>query len=984
MKKQKTDFKKRLGRRKLRLYLIFTAAFIISLISAYFTLADYFDRVTQPQIARAIIQISKMFPEIEYNDVNLRKTYDETIAWQKWYYTIMGMPVDKQSEFKLDENEYSLPDESLSWIERISRIKVGNDGYVVIVSKDDGKILSHPDSNYIGQRMMMLESNKVVPMNEAKHPSSYDMLSINSDMDPNSLKAEYSYMAPENVSGIQALVHGVTVGYSVSYNNTYIIFGVSFKEMFSFMVKGFIVTLIAFIAVWVFIRYVSMLISRHDRTERMLRSKFIAQITLLSIGILITSWYVYVLSGTTLSLSTMEQHAQTAVETLDDYKKTRDNINQWADDRYLTQCKFIADLIMSDKYRPSDYDRATLQDLSKIFEVKYIFIYDKNGNVVATNSPYDNISLSQDPESQSFIFRKLLSGVDHIIQEPVVDELSGEQLQFIGVSLRDKNDLSDGFVQIAVDPTLRYHLTEWLTVDTVLENLLVGLPDYAVAVDKETMLISNTTGLGFVGESAETIGLTAEKLAECTSGILTLQDKEYHAGFGESSDLYIIPIATQNGSLYDFGESSKMAVIPIITLILIAIAALWHYQKNVYEAAPEEDDEAKKTKSDPTKDVKNEEGLFSGFSDFVKVKEKYGMDDRWKANIPKHLQTPEMRIKRIITILLSLFCLTILLPIMYYTFAGVQFNNDFNSIAYVIKGGWDKGFNIFAVTSCIFLLCGLYIFVVAAYRVLYSIARVSGTRTETVCLLLKNSLKYICSIIFIYYGLSQFGIPTQTLLASAGLLSLLLTFGAKDLVSDIIAGFFIIFEGTIQVGDWISVGTWSGLVMEIGVRTTKIRYYADTKIVNNSQIRDFINSDGDVARMSVKFLIPYSIKLEEFEMILKKELPEMAKNIPWLVKPPKYQFVQAFEENGLLLRVSLYTIPYKRTMAQRTFLRELKLLYERYNIEIPFNRIIALNGNYDPPVMITDKTADEPENTSGESEKMLEKADNDSSESSKE
>ncbi len=71
-------------------------------------------------------------------------------------------------------------------------------------------------------------------------------------------------------------------------------------------------------------------------------------------------------------------------------------------------------------------------------------------------------------------------------------------------------------------------------------------------------------------------------------------------------------------------------------------------------------------------------------------------------------------------------------------------------------------------------------------------------------------------------------------------------------------------------------------------------------------------------------------------------------------------------------------------MAQRTFLRELKLLYERYNIEIPFNRIIALNGNYDPPVMITDKTADEPENASGESEKIPEKADNDSSESSKE
>lgn len=984
MSTQKTVFEKRLGWRKRRLYLIFTAAFIISLITAFFTLSDYFDRITQPQIARAIIQISKMFPEIEYNDVNLREAYEGTIAWQKWYYEKMELPKDKQSDFVLDEGEYNLPDESLSWIERISRIKVGYDGYVVVVSKKDGKILSHPDADYVGRRMMTLDSNKIVPINESSNPSSYDMMDIKSDMDPNRLKAEYSFMAPEGVSGMEALMQGITVGYSVSYNDTYIIFGVGFKEMFSFMVKGFVVTLIAFIAIWVFIRYVSMLISRHDKNGRAIRSKLVAHVTLLSVGILLTSWYVYVLSGATLSLTTMEQHAQTAVDTLEDFKKTRDNINNWADDRYLTQCKFIADLMMSDKYSPKDFTRATLQELAEIFGAKYIFRYDKNGNVVATNSPYDNISLSTDEESQSYIFRKLLNGVDHIVQDPIVDELSGEHLQYIGVSLRDKNDLCDGFVQIAVDPSLRINLTEWLTVETVLENLLIGLPDYAVAVDKETMLISATTGLGYVGDSAETIGLTAEKMGSCTSGFLALRDKDYYVGFGESSDLYIVPVVTQSGILDKFGESLKVAIIPIITLILIVAAALWGYQKNVYEAATEEVTEKEKKDDEPLQDSDDEVGWLSGFSDFIKVKEKFGMDERWKAHIPKHLQTPEMRLKGIVTVLIFVFCLTILLPIMYYTFAGIPFTSALNSISYVIKGSWDKGFNIFAITSCIFLLCGLYIFVVAADKVLYSIARVSSTRTETVCLLLKNSLKYVCSIIFIYYGLSQFGIPTQTLLASAGLLSLLLTFGAQDLVSDIISGFFIIFEGTIKVGDWISLGSWSGLVMEIGVRTTKIRYYADTKIVNNSQIREIINSDGEMAKMSVKFLIPYSIKLEDFEKILQKELPAMAKNVPWLVKPPKYQCVQSFEPNGLMLRIVLYTIPYRRTRAHRTFLRELKLMFERYNIANPYNCIIAYNTEYEPPVMITDRADDEPENLSEEPENKSGESDHRSEELPKE
>ena len=976
MSKKKTDFQKRLSWRKRQLYIILTVAFIVSLIATFFTLADEFNRITQPQISRAIVQISKMFPEIEYNDYNLHEAYEKTIEWQKWYFEKMEIPEERQSEFLMDESKYEqLTDQSLSWIKRISRIKVGHDGYVIVVSKNDGRILSHPDAGYIGQRMLILDSdNTIVPMNEARHAYSYNMMDIKSDAEPEDLKADLSFMMPESTADPVSAYSAVTAGYAVSYSDTYIIFGVSISEMVSFMSKGFSVTLISFIDVWVFIRYVSMLISRHEKSGRMIRAKLVAYVTLLSVGITIASGYVYVLSDTTLELKTLETHAQAAVETLDDFKKSRDSINKWLDERYLAQCRFIAEIMMSDKYAPEDLNRKKLQELSEIFAVKYIYVYDKNGKVVMTNSPYDNISLSSNPESQSYVFRKLLNGVEYVIQEPLTDELSGEYLQYIGMSLRDKNDLCDGFVQIAIDPALRTGLTEWLGVDTVLENLLIGLPDYAAAIDKNTMLISETTGLGFEGDSAETIGLTEEKLTGSKSGFLQIRETDYYAGFGESSDLYIVPAVLPGGAMNSFAESLKVIIIPIITLILVSFAALWHYQKNIYDAAPEtagedekeEEEEEKDKADDPSGNDDEDLTLFSGFSDLIRVKEKYGMNERWKAHIPRKKQTPEMRVRGIITVLLFVFCLIELVPVIYYNFDGYVSPSNMSSIEYVIRGSWDKGLNIFAVTSCIFLLCGLYLLVVVADRILYSIAQVSSTRTETVCLLLRNSLKYICSIIFIYYGLSQFGIPTQTLLASAGLLSLLITFGAKDLVSDIIAGFFIIFEGTIKVGDWISVGSWSGTVLEIGVRTTKIRYFADTKIMNNSQLRDIVNADGNVAKMNVKFIIPYSIKLEDFERILEKELPEMQKNVPGLAGPPKYQHVQSFEPNGLMLRIALYTIPYKRMRAYRVFQRELKLMFERYNIENPYNCIIAYNAAYDPPVMLTCKEDDTPEENTPE------------------
>jgi small-conductance mechanosensitive channel len=61
--------------------------------------------------------------------------------------------------------------------------------------------------------------------------------------------------------------------------------------------------------------------------------------------------------------------------------------------------------------------------------------------------------------------------------------------------------------------------------------------------------------------------------------------------------------------------------------------------------------------------------------------------------------------------------------------------------------------------------------------------------------------------------------------AGASILAAIIGFGARDFLRDIIAGFFILFEGQYNVGDFIAVEPTkaSGLVEEFGLRTTKIR-----------------------------------------------------------------------------------------------------------------------------------------------------------------
>ena len=181
---------------------------------------------------------------------------------------------------------------------------------------------------------------------------------------------------------------------------------------------------------------------------------------------------------------------------------------------------------------------------------------------------------------------------------------------------------------------------------------------------------------------------------------------------------------------------------------------------------------------------------------------------------------------------------------------------------YIVDGGWEKGVNIFAVTASIMIIAVVMTGTEIVKRILKLLASVFGARGETVCRLISSFIKYVAIVAMLYYCFALFGVDTATLLASAGILSIAISLGAKDMVGDILAGLFIIFEGEFRVGDIVMIGDWRGTVLEIGVRTTKIEDGSkNIKIIRNSNVTDVINM---TKRSSYAFCDDY----------LKPELPQ--------------------------------------------------------------------------------------------------------------
>src|SRR3712207_9411406 len=78
--------------------------------------------------------------------------------------------------------------------------------------------------------------------------------------------------------------------------------------------------------------------------------------------------------------------------------------------------------------------------------------------------------------------------------------------------------------------------------------------------------------------------------------------------------------------------------------------------------------------------------------------------------------------------------------------------------------------------------------------------------------------------------------------AGAGIISVVVGFGAQPVINDVVSGLFILFENIFLVGDYIEVGTARGTVEAIQLRTTRLRDpNGALHIVRNGQLSGIVN-----------------------------------------------------------------------------------------------------------------------------------------------
>ena len=594
-----------------------------------------------------------------------------------------------------------------------------------------------------------------------------------------------------------------------------------------------------------------------------------------------TSYYVQTLFS--LSMFSLQKNNQSMeIESgLEEASFSVEQLSKQYNNSYLNKAQIIADILSR---KPELRTKANLKELSDIFGLQYIMLFDRDGNETLSDSTIFGFKISDNPEDQSYAFNVLKNGVPYVIQEARNDELTGEFHQFIGTLLFDTAGNPDGFMQIAVSPETLEHVLEETSLDNILNNAVAGTNNTIFVIDDETERIVYSSLNKYEGAKATDLGINEEQIKDRFYGYMSVDGISYYSQ-SIQHDNNIIYLGERATNLF-----AGRLTITFTTLILCLInMIMFTYSMKFRDVIDLEEIE-----NDPYVDVKMANGTEKRTLNIVSrmMREKVRWVDKKK----------EEKTAIIVRTIIGILAVFILIAIMM---RNILYTED-TIFGFIISNKWDRGFNVFAITEVLVAIF-IYSFAMNVLSfILNELIKLVSPKNETLFRLFNSFFHYAGSLVLLFYCLSLVGFDSSTLLASAGLVTVAISLGAKDLITDILAGIFIIFEQEFQVGDIIELNGYKGRVIEIGIRTTRImNSIQDIKSINNRNLSNIVNKTRRNSYCDVIINVPFDQNMTAIEEMLNRELPKIKELSPYIINGPNYGGID--DMSGKCIRLSIRT-----------------------------------------------------------------------------
>jgi small-conductance mechanosensitive channel len=207
--------------------------------------------------------------------------------------------------------------------------------------------------------------------------------------------------------------------------------------------------------------------------------------------------------------------------------------------------------------------------------------------------------------------------------------------------------------------------------------------------------------------------------------------------------------------------------------------------------------------------------------------------------------------------------------------------------------------------------------------------------------LLDNVARVLFFGVAVYFMFLAWNINVTAWLASAGIIGIALGFAAKDTLSNLFAGVFILADSPYKLGDYIILDSGErGEVTQIGIRSTRILTRDDVEItipnavMGNAKITNETGGPHEKERIRTKVGVAYGTDIDQVERVL---LEVARQNEEICSEPePRVRF-RSFGNSGLDFELLTWiTEPVHRGRLLHELNRAVYKRFAAEGIEIPF------------------------------------------------
>jgi small conductance mechanosensitive channel len=213
-------------------------------------------------------------------------------------------------------------------------------------------------------------------------------------------------------------------------------------------------------------------------------------------------------------------------------------------------------------------------------------------------------------------------------------------------------------------------------------------------------------------------------------------------------------------------------------------------------------------------------------------------------------------------------------------------------------------------------------------------------RVDTLTHIVRDVARFVILFVGMTMILSEGGVDLKPLLAAAGLGGLAVGFGAQSLVKDLIAGFFILWEDSVRIGDVVEVAGVVGLVEEVELRTIKLRDVSgNLHVVPNGVVDKVKNLTKDYSYSVFDIGVAYRENPDDVMEVLQEIAGDVQRDSRFahdILEPLEMLGVDQFKDSAVMIKCRIKTEPHKQWRISREMNRRIKIMFDAKGIEIPF------------------------------------------------